>query len=230
MEYTPTISLDSAEKTIQLDNSCKIGYEKLILLCDTDYGLPPEVEEKIHRKKYALPYNYVEINSRLDKVLLYFMLNELVNSNLVDKNIVIYGCNLAVYECINFLLNHECTASDIVFVQPHKSIQLEYENNPMEDMNIQYILLEMVCDLGIKVYKSSQLDGFEVFDEDFHIQTVHFVHNSTLKRFSLKCNIFINFLEMNMSSATEKSKFNYYHFSLILIYDLSLNLFFSAKR
>lgn len=172
------------------------------------------MEEKINRKKYALPYNYVEINSRLDKVLLYFKLFELVHSNLVDKHIVIYGCNLAVYECIHFLLNHECKPSDIVFVQPHKSVQLEYENNPTEDTNIQYILLQMVCDLGIKVYKSSQLDGFEVFDEDFHIQTVHFVHNSTLQRFSLKCNIFINFFEMDMSSATEKSKLINDHSSL----------------
>lgn len=191
-----------------MDNSCKIGYEKLLLLCDTQYGLPPEVEEKVSRnkKKFALPYNYVEINSRLDKVLLYFKLCELVNSNLVDKNIVIYGCNLTVYECIHFILNHDCKPSDIIFVQPHKICQPEYENNPTEDENIQYILLQMVCDLGIKIYESSQLEGFEVFDEDFHIQTVQFVHVSTRKRLSLKCNIFINFFEMHMSVSTERSK------------------------
>lgn len=166
------------------------------------------MEEKIKRKKkYALPYNYVEINSRLDKVLLYFKLYELVNSNLVDRNIVIYGCNLTVYECINFILNHDCKPSDIIFVQPLKICLLEYENNPTEDDNIQYILLQMVCDLGIKVYESLQLEGFEVFDEDFHIQTVHFVHNSTLNRVSLKCNIFINFFEVHMPAPTERSKF-----------------------
>lgn len=195
-----------AEKTVQLKNGCKISYEKLLLLCDTNYGLSPAQEEKIavdNRKR--TPNNYLNINSRLEKVLLYFKVHELTNSKLVKMNIIVYGCTLTVYECINFLLKHNCKPANIAYVQPHKIRNMEFESNPTEDTNVESIMLQMVSDLGIRVYESCQLEGFE-FDGRYTIQVAHFVHYSRQQRFPLDCNLFINFQQMYMTSATEKSE------------------------
>lgn len=194
------------EKTVQLENNCKISYEKLLLLCDTNYGLQREIEEKLNITNFnQTPCNYISINSRLDKMLLYFKIHELLSSPLNKKSIVVFGCTLTVYECINFLLMHNCKPEDITLVQPHKICKLKFETNPTEDTNIEGIMTQMVSDLGIRVYESCQLEGF-VLDQNFYIQVANFVYYSRQHSLSLHCKLFINFQELYMPSGTERGE------------------------
>ncbi|EDW02630.1 GH19779 [Drosophila grimshawi] len=141
-------SIDRGEKCIVLDNNCKIHYDKLLLLCDTKFGLSTLDSDPISDSQ--TPYNYAHINGRLDKIILYHKLIELSQGELSRKHIVIYGYALALYECIDFLLRHNCYAHDIVYVQPHIVQEPEYLNNPTIDKNLDTILLQMLSDLGIR--------------------------------------------------------------------------------
>jgi len=179
-----------------------------MLLCDTKYGLPANLQSKIPRGKLSdSPYNYAHINGRLDKVVLYYKILELNNSKMSKKKIVIYGYTLAIYECIDFLLKHDCQPGDIEYVQPLKIEAPEYFNIPISDKNLDNILIEMIADLGILVHESTNLEDFTLHKNILFIKTVHFRKLPQNEPWSIDCDLFINFFENHLSAPTEHSKF-----------------------
>ncbi|XP_034480067.1 cilia- and flagella-associated protein 61 [Drosophila innubila] len=197
--------IDCNEKVVSLDNNCKIHYEKLLLLCDTKYGPPADVQAKIPKGKTSdMPYNYAHINSRLDKIIIYYKIIELNNSKLANKRIVIYGYTLAIYECIDFLLKHGCQPEDITYVQPLKVEKPEYLNIPNTDKNLDNILIEMVADLGITIYESTNFRDFTFYKNVSFIKTANFQKFPQNELLSLECDLFINFLENHLTAPTEQ--------------------------
>ncbi|KRF79984.1 cilia- and flagella-associated protein 61 isoform X2 [Drosophila virilis] len=194
------------EKFIRLDNNCKVFYDKLLLLCDTKFGLP--TLGRTDETHQAYPYNYAHINGRLDKIMLYHKLEELNDCELSKKKIIIYGYTLALYECIDFMLKHNCRPENIVYVQPHKVIKPEYLNNPTNDKNLDDILVQMVSDLGIKVYESANFVRFSLYTSVNFIDRVHFKLFPSGNTLSLTCNIFINFMENYMPMSIERMLLN----------------------
>jgi len=198
----------SNEKVVTLDNNCKIHYEKLLLLCDTKYGPPADVQAKIPKGKTSdMPYNYAHINGRLDKIIIYYKIIELNNSKLARKRIIIYGYTLAIYECIDFLLKHGCQPEDITYVQPLKVEKPEYLNIPNTDKNLDNILIQMVADLGITIYESTNFRDFTFYKNVSFIKTANFQRFPQNELLFLECDLFINFQENHLTAPTEQSKF-----------------------
>ncbi|KAM8711238.1 hypothetical protein ACLKA7_000386 [Drosophila subpalustris] len=196
--------IDCNEKVITLDNNCRIHYEKLLLLCDTKYGLPADMQAKIPKGKVSdVPYNYAHINSRLDKIVLYYKILELCNSKLSKKRIIIYGYTLAIYECIDFLLKHGCQPEYITYVQPLKVQAPEYLNIPITDKNLDNILIEMIADLGIHIHESTNFEDFTFYKNVFFLKTANFRKYPHGEPLSLECDLFINFLENHLTAPTE---------------------------
>ncbi|XP_064543772.1 cilia- and flagella-associated protein 61 [Drosophila montana] len=194
--------IDRAEKFIRLDNNCKVFYDKLLLLCDTKFGLP--TLGRIDESNHAYPYNYAHINGRLDKIMLYHKLEELNDCVMIKKKVIIYGYTLALYECIDFLLKHNCRPENIVYVQPHKVMEPEYLNNPTNDRNLDNILVQMVSDLGIKVYESANFVSFSFYANASFIDRVYFKLVPSGNPMSLSCSLFINFMENFMPMSIEQ--------------------------
>lgn len=187
------LRIRSQEKYLGLDSHCKIYYDKLLLLCDTKHGLPESYEHVLQNQD--LPYNYAQINGRLDKIELYHKLTEFNKADLPNNVIIVYGSNLATYEGINFLLTHGCPASKIVSVQPHRIVHSQFENNPTSDNNLEIILLNMITDLGITVYESFRLETFCYYPSSNFIEKVHFKRFPSNQDVYLYCNLFINYME-----------------------------------
>ncbi|XP_062128764.1 cilia- and flagella-associated protein 61 [Drosophila sulfurigaster albostrigata] len=196
--------IDCKEKVICLENNCKIHYEKLLLLCDTKYGLPGHLQAKVPKGKVCdVPYNYAHINGRLDKIVLYYKILELNECKLPSKTIIIYGYTMAIYECIDFLLKHGVQPENIIYVQPLKVQAPEYLNIPVKDNNLDDILIDMITDLGITVYESTNFEDFTVYQTVYFIKTVNFRKCPQNELLSLPCNLFINFLENYLTALTE---------------------------
>ncbi|XP_017837079.1 cilia- and flagella-associated protein 61 isoform X2 [Drosophila busckii] len=195
--------IDCAKKIVVLKSNCKIHYEKLLLFCETSYGLPEScIESKPAR--FKLPYNYVELNNRLDRTMLYQKLHKLNQSDLSEKRVLIYGDKLAVYECIDFLLKHGLQGSQIIYIQPHRVAKPETLNNPTEDSNLDRILLNMLKDLGISTHVSMNFVDFTVHQTANFIDLVHFKKFNSAQLQAYRCDLFINFGERLLNYAEER--------------------------
>ncbi|XP_017868844.1 PREDICTED: cilia- and flagella-associated protein 61 [Drosophila arizonae] len=194
-------SIKRQEKYIALESYCKVFYDKLLLLCDTKFGFPVQSGGT---GGTGLPENYMTINRRLDKIELYHKLMEFNKTNLQDKCIIVYGHNLAVYECIDFLLRHGCLSSQIVFVEPHKMVQPEYINNPTCDSNLENILMDMVIDLGVTVHESANFEKFHCYATANFIEKVEFKRFPSKSQLLVPCHLFINFTENFLPVAFER--------------------------
>lgn len=146
------------------------------------------------------------INRRLDKIELYHKLMEFNKVNLQEKCIIVYGHNLAVYECIDFLLRHGCLPSEIVFVEPHKMVQSEYINNPTCDNNLENILMDMVADLGVTVHESANFEKFHLYPTAQFIEKVEFKRFPSKLQLLVPCNLFINFTETFLPAAFQQGE------------------------
>uniref|UniRef100_B4MQB4 GK21451 n=1 Tax=Drosophila willistoni TaxID=7260 RepID=B4MQB4_DROWI len=189
--------IDREQQVIGLDNNCKIKYNTLLLMVDSKYGFK-EMDAA------EMPYNYAQINMRLDKIILYHKLQEMSGDKFPSRQILVYGNNLAVYECINFLLKHGCLPKHIICVQPHRIVLPDASNNPTVDLGLDSILEEMIKDLNIKFYSSCNFVEFTYYKNEFFIEKAKFARFPTGDTFEISCDLFINFNENYLRANTEK--------------------------
>ncbi|XP_022231899.2 LOW QUALITY PROTEIN: cilia- and flagella-associated protein 61 [Drosophila obscura] len=191
-------SIDRTEKVIRLSDSCNIHYENLLLLNDIRYGLKDEDSTA------PMPYNYAAINYRLDKIILYHKLQNIIERDILCTPIIVYGYGMPVYECINFLVTHGCQPDHITYVQPHIPQMFEQILYSREDAGLDAILVEMVADLGVEIYLSANFSRLIFFPNKATIESVEFQLIPSRNRIILNCDIFINFEESFMCSGFER--------------------------
>ncbi|XP_068148018.1 cilia- and flagella-associated protein 61 [Drosophila tropicalis] len=189
--------IDREQKVIGLDNNCKIKYSTLLLMVDSKYGFK-DIDST------TMPYNYAHINMRLDKVILYHKLQEMSGDKFPSKQVLVYGNNLAVFECINFLLKHGCRPNNIIYVQPHRIARPEVLNNPTEDFRLESILEEMIKDLNIPFYISCNFVEFTFYKNEYFIEKAKFERIPSRETFEIFCDLFINFNDNYLRPHVEK--------------------------
>ncbi|XP_039228428.1 cilia- and flagella-associated protein 61 isoform X1 [Drosophila yakuba] len=190
-------SIKRQEKVLELSDGCHLYYEKLVLMAATRFGF----EDK-EFKGHPIPINYVVNNHRLDRIIFYHKVREMVE--LMDSyNIIVYGYNLCIYECIHFLVTHGCKAQNITYVQPHVPMIHEEIGNPELDCRLDPIILDMVADLGVTIYLSTDYSQFILSQDNMNIEKVELVMHPSNKKIVLDCELFVNYNVNTISSALE---------------------------
>lgn len=185
---------------MDLGDGCRLYYEKLLILDDSRFGFE-DSEFKGHR----MPVNYVVNNYRLDRIIFYHKLREIVEAGELF-NIIVYGYGIATYECLHFMVTHGCKASNITYVQPHVPKVPEDQADPRVDAVLDPIILEMLADLGITIYLTTNYSKFYFDDDDYSISQVEFTTVPSKNRILLDCDLFVNYNFNNMTSSLEKSR------------------------
>lgn len=191
-------------KYVKINQTCDVHYDTLLLMNYKAFSL---TIQGLHFP--VVPCNFIEINSRLDKFLLFYKLRVMNEDRKRRYTIIVYGTNLCTYECIEFLMSHGVDTERIVFVQPKVKVGTEEEqklNCPYVDWNLQCILDEMLEDLGIVIHKDLTLTHWETNDmKNYIIEAVftRFKFNTTV---TLDCDLFISFKEGFMDYATVNCK------------------------
>ncbi|KAH8234420.1 hypothetical protein KR038_009520 [Drosophila bunnanda] len=189
--------IDREMQIVDLVDGCKLHYEKLLILDDMKFGF--EDSEFEGRQP---PVNYVVNNYRLDRIIFYHKLRETVQSD-EPYNIIVYGYGIAAYECLHFMVTHGCQTKNITYVQPHLSTAPEDQGNPCIDALLDPIILEMLGDLGVTIYVSTNFSRFHFHGGDYSIQQVEFTTVPRKNKIVLDCTLFVNYNFINMSSALE---------------------------
>ncbi|XP_017054350.1 cilia- and flagella-associated protein 61-like [Drosophila ficusphila] len=190
-------SINRQEKVIHLEDGCSLHYEKLVLLAAPRFGF----EDKVFQGN-SVPLNYVITSYRLDRIIFYRKLTEMTESE-ESYNIIVYGYGLAVYECLNFLVTHGCKAQNITYVQPHVPVVVEEQGNPEVDAGLDPIILEMVADLGITIYLSTNFSSFVFSPSKEYIEKVEFLSFPRKEKIVLACDLFVNYNRSSMTTAME---------------------------
>ncbi|KAH8254134.1 hypothetical protein KR032_008640, partial [Drosophila birchii] len=189
--------IDRGNQIVELEDGCSIRYEKLLLMDDEKFGF-----EDSHFEDRQPPANYVVNNYRLDRIIFYHKLREMIASP-GGYSIILYGYGIAAYECIHFMVTHGAQAKNITYVQPHLMSVPEDQGNPCTDATLDPIIMDMIADLGITVYLSTNFTRFYCNETDHCINKVEFTTVPRKKQIILDCNLFVNYNFNNMSSALE---------------------------
>ncbi|XP_030387028.1 cilia- and flagella-associated protein 61 [Scaptodrosophila lebanonensis] len=187
------IFIDKEKKFVRLRNSCEIYYDTLIMTCHKNYSL--NVDSPVDYKG-RLPSNYVEVNFRIDKFLLFYKCRVLLEDMQNSFIILIYGNDLQTYECIQFLTTHGISSKRIILAMPHEVTGVDAEDklrSPYKDKNIQYILEDMVRDSGVTVYNNLNFVEWTHHISGHFIMEVVFESFPSHDRFNIDCDIFISF-------------------------------------
>ncbi|XP_037715986.1 cilia- and flagella-associated protein 61 isoform X2 [Drosophila subpulchrella] len=190
-------SIKRQEKIVELMDGCKLYYEKLVLMAATRFGF----QDKEFRG-HPMPINYVVNNHRLDRIIFYHKVREMVES-MTNFNIIVYGYTLCAYECLHFLVTHGCNAQNITYVQPHVPAVMEELGNPEVDSRLDPIILEMVADLGITVHLSTNYSQLILCQENMYIEQVEFITHPSRKKVLLDCDLFVNYNGNTISTTLE---------------------------
>ncbi|XP_001360498.2 cilia- and flagella-associated protein 61 isoform X1 [Drosophila pseudoobscura] len=197
--------INREKKFVKLENSCEIYYDTLLLACYKDFAMRTLNSRSAMAKN--LPCNFVEINSRLKKLLLFYKVRAVLEEMPRTYKILVYGSNLQTYECIAFLTSHGVEPSRIVLVQPRRITGITAEEklkNPYWDKNLQYILDDILIDSGIELVEDHDFVRW-VEDDSFHfIMEVVFEHFPSKKQTSFECDLFIAFDEGHMAPRRKK--------------------------
>ncbi|XP_011293922.1 cilia- and flagella-associated protein 61-like isoform X1 [Musca domestica] len=190
-------AVDTDNHLVKLETECEIYYETLLLMCHTEYGVPRGMFDP-----HPLPANYIEINSRFDKLLFYHQLG-FFQQNITHRcTIVVYGLHIRAFEFINFLIQHGVESKSISLVMPHEVANLQMGlmlNDSSIDVRIETILREMVEDLGIQIYERMNLEEFEYRKDSKIIKTVVFQSFLGEEKLSMDCDFFASFWEKYIS-------------------------------
>ncbi|XP_017959932.1 cilia- and flagella-associated protein 61 [Drosophila navojoa] len=195
--------INRVRKYVKINQTCDVHYDTLLLMNYKTFSL---TIQGLHLS--VVPCNFIEINSRLDKFMLFYKLRVLNEDRKRQYTVLVYGSNLSTYEGIEFLMSHGVAPKRIVLVQPKVNTGTEEEqklNCPYVDQKLQYILDEMLDDLGIVIHRDLTLTHWETNDmKDYIIQAIFtsFKFNKTV---TLDCDLFISFKEGFMDYATVHS-------------------------
>lgn len=158
----------------------------------------------------GVPCNFIEINNRLDKFKLYYKMRLLLDEYQSNYNIVVHGFNLETYECMSFLLSHGVSAKQVVLVIPRCPIGTEVEQkvtSPWVDKNVQYIVNDMLTDLGVKIHHDLVFKNWTRHGQSQFIIEVVF-SGKLDKEVRFDCDLFISFIEGYMDLPTMQCKWN----------------------
>lgn len=194
------------KRTIVLEKGCDIYYETLLLMCETDFEMPEILASYDTRK----PANYLQINSRFDKITAYHKLRafQAIPSDLKRK-IVVYGAHIRTFEFINFLVTHGVAGKEVVLISPYSKEGAQRRlvlNNCTVDINIEYVLKEMVEDLGVEVNDHMNIEEFELHSDNRTLKSVKFKGLHSDKTVEIECDLFVCFEDKYLSKETIESK------------------------
>ncbi|KAH8327104.1 hypothetical protein KR074_002746, partial [Drosophila pseudoananassae] len=193
-----TVEFIERDKKFVKLQACEILYDTLICLCSQDYVIRSSNEDVIKK----IPCNFVELNCRLNKFMLYYKVRALLEEVPRTYLIVIYGNNLCTYECISFLIEHGVDHSRLVLVQPHRYTGFGEEDrlkNPYWDSNIQQILDDILSDNGMNIYDDFNFHHWVVHETTDFIMDVVFQHFPSRRMMTFECDLFISFDEGKIS-------------------------------
>ncbi|KAH8389745.1 hypothetical protein KR200_000872 [Drosophila serrata] len=190
--------INRQKQIVDLVDGCRLHYDKLLILDDMKFGF----EDSVFEGRQPPP-NYVVNNYRLDRIIFYHKIREMVQSG-GPYNIIVYGYGIATYECLHFMVTHGCQTKNITYVQPHLPAAPEDQGNPWADGPLDPIILDMIGDLGITIYLSTNYSRFHFQEGDFSIQRVEFETVPRKHAIILDCTLFVNYNFNNMSSALER--------------------------
>ncbi|XP_017004328.3 cilia- and flagella-associated protein 61 isoform X1 [Drosophila takahashii] len=190
-------SINRQARLLELTDGCSLYYEKLVLFAATRFGFQDK-----EFKGFPMPINYIVNNHRLDRIIFYHKVRDMIES-MEHYNIIVYGYHLALYECLHFLVTHGCTAQNITYVQPHVPRVMEELGNPEVDSRLDPIILEMVADLGITIHLSTNYSQFILSQDNMYIEQVEFAVHPSRKKIILDCDLFINYNCNSLSTALE---------------------------
>lgn len=186
-----------------IDDSCEIIYDNLILSNCLRYCL-----ESCGKPELGQPCNFIEINNRHDKFKLYYKLRLLLHENQSNYNIILHGFNLETYECMSYLLSHGVSAKKVVLIIPSSPIRSELEQkytSPWVDTNVQYIVNDMLKDLGVTIHHDLNFKRWVQHGEWGFITEVFFSDRMD-KEVRFDCDLFISFIEGYMDDPTWRCK------------------------
>ncbi|EDV37603.1 uncharacterized protein Dana_GF13533 [Drosophila ananassae] len=189
--------IERDKKFVKLQ-ACEILYDTLICLCSQDFTIRAPDESSLKK----LPCNFVEVNFRLNKFMLYYKVRALLEEVPRTYLIVIYGNDLCTYECISFLIDHGVDHSRLVLVQPHRYTGYGEEDrlkNPFWDSNIQVILDDLLSDNGMNIYNDFNFHHWVVHESSDFIMDVVFQHFPSRRMMTFECDLFISFDEGKIS-------------------------------
>ncbi|XP_073848569.1 cilia- and flagella-associated protein 61-like [Musca autumnalis] len=190
-------AIDTDNHLVKLESECEIYYETLLLMCHTEYGIPRGILDADQR-----PANYIEINSRFDKLLFYHQLRMFRDNVTQSPTIVVYGLHVRAFEFINFLLKHGVEGKFISLVMPHEVANLQMGlmlNDSSIDVRIEGILREMVEDLGVIIYERMNISEIHCSQDATVIESVEFLRFFGEETLSLQCEFFASFWEKYIS-------------------------------
>ncbi|EDW02631.1 cilia- and flagella-associated protein 61 [Drosophila grimshawi] len=192
------------KKYVKINKSCEIYYDTLLLMNYLNHCL--KTEQVIHHSG-RLPSNFVEINNRLDKFILFYKLRVLLEKHARNHHILIYGGNLQTYECISFLMSHGVAPERVILVIPYRKVGTQEQQklkNPYYDRNIQHVLDDMLNDCKIQTHSDLIFSHWMQHGTANFILEVVFTKFSSKKVFKCDCDIFISFDEGNMDTYTKE--------------------------
>lgn len=175
-------------------------------MCYTRYGVATGLLDM-----ETTPSNYVQINSRFDKLTFYHRLR-VFNREMpedVKKSIVIYGNHIRAFEFINFLVQHGIKGHEISLVMPYQVADLQMGlmlNDSRIDTRIEVILREMAEDMGVRVYEQLNLIRINIAPQNDYIESVTFKHFLGAKEETMKCDFFVSYWEKYMADDVQESK------------------------
>ncbi|KAH8234415.1 hypothetical protein KR038_009519, partial [Drosophila bunnanda] len=182
------------EKKFVKANACEIYYDSLLLMCARKFVLKVPSWEKA----VPCPCNFVEVNFRLNKLLLFHKLRTLLRDMPNTYRIVVYGNNLSAFECVSFLTSHGVESSRIVFLQPHRSTGSEQETKqkiPYFDNNLQFLLTDILADSGVVILEDYSFHHWVLHESGDFIMQVVFQHFPRRHLVTYECDLFISFEE-----------------------------------
>ncbi|ALC42280.1 CG30275, partial [Drosophila busckii] len=191
--------INREEKYVKINQSCEIHYDTLLLMNSRSYGVSNEALFVDERKR--LPSNFVVINDRIDKIMLFYKIRVLLEEIKRSYLLLIYGANLQTFECIAFLLSHGIDPTRLVLVLPHITTGIEAEeklSNPYIDKNLQMIIEDMLIDSGVKIHRDMNFSHWIQGGMVNFIMEVVFHSFPQKVEYCFDCDIFISFEEGHM--------------------------------
>lgn len=190
---------------MKVNDSCEIFYDNLILSNSLRFCL-----QRCKLGELRTPCNFIEINNRIDKFLLFYKMRVLNEEQKHNYRIIMHGFNLDTYECISFLLSHGVAASHLVLVIPRCPVGTSLEQKMTKsdfDRNLQYVIDDMLTDLGVAIHRDLDFQHWIQHGTTQFIIEVVFAGLNTvesMKRFD--CDLFISFVQGHMDYFTMRCK------------------------
>lgn len=205
------------ERKCVKSNSCEIYYDQLLILCARSFVLKAISSAGTTSK----PCNFVEPNFRMNKLLLFYKLQALLEDMSSTYLVVVYGSNLSTYACISFLISHGINCSQLVLVLPHRYAGKDAESklkNPYFDTKLQLILNDILVDSGVTVLEEYNFHHWVLNESSNSVTQVVFEHFPRRHQVSYECDLFISFEEGHLLPRHKKCECPWSSNTLCLLY------------